>query len=86
MLGAMGIGAITATRGIAWARQEVMIPENPMPSGSIVIVIGAGAAGIGAVEKLTAAGYQVQWIEARDRAGGRTFIKQLGAVPMDMGA
>jgi monoamine oxidase len=82
----MGIGGIAAAGGIALARREATIPVDPTPPGSNVIVIGAGAAGIGAVEKLTAAGYQVEWIEARDRAGGRTFTKQLGAVPMDMGA
>ncbi len=56
VLGAIGVGAIAATGGIVWSRREATIPVDPMPPGSKVIVIGAGAAGIGAVEKLTAAG------------------------------
>jgi len=39
-----------------------------------VAVIGAGASGIAASEKLLAAGFKVVLIEALDRMGGRTAI------------
>ena len=53
---------------------------------STVVVIGAGASGIAASEKLLAAGFKVVLIEARDRMGGRASTRLVGSVPFDAGA
>ena len=53
---------------------------------STVVVIGAGASGIAASEKLMAAGFKVVLIEARDRMGGRASTRLVGSVPFDAGA
>lgn len=60
----------------------------PFPSGEIeTIVIGAGAAGVGAARRLIAAGRRVAIVEATNRVGGRcvTDTKIFG-VPFDLGA
>ncbi len=53
---------------------------------STVVVIGAGASGIAASEKLLTNGFKVVLIEARDRMGGRASTKLVGSVPFDVGA
>ena len=53
---------------------------------STVAVIGAGASGIAASEKLLAAGFKVVLIEAQDRMGGRASTRLVGSVPFDVGA
>ena len=53
---------------------------------STVVVIGAGASGIAASEKLLTNGFKVVLIEARDRMGGRASTKLVGSVPFDAGA
>jgi monoamine oxidase len=52
-----------------------------------VIVIGAGAAGIGAGRRLARAGVSFTLIEARDRVGGRalTLPHELGAIDLGCG-
>ncbi len=52
-----------------------------------VIVIGAGAAGIGAARTLFDAGVSVAVLEARNRIGGRAWTTNAGTQwPLDMGA
>ena len=51
-----------------------------------VLVIGAGAAGIGAARRLKQAGKQVLLVEARDRVGGRTHTIDFHGHPFDLGA
>lgn len=52
-----------------------------------VLVVGAGIAGLAAAQKLTALGYSVIVLEARDRIGGRIWTdRTLDGVPLDMGA
>jgi monoamine oxidase len=52
-----------------------------------IIVIGAGAAGIAAANRLHMAGYTVTVLEARDRIGGRVFTNfDLAAHPIEFGA
>ena len=53
---------------------------------STVVVIGAGASGIAASEKLLAAGFKVVLIESRDRMGGRASTRLVSSVPFDTGA
>jgi monoamine oxidase len=53
-----------------------------------VLIIGAGAAGLAAADKLARAGLFVRILEARERIGGRiwTTIPEDNCVPVDLGA
>lgn len=52
-----------------------------------IIVIGGGAAGIAAANRLHLAGHKVTILEARDRIGGRVFTNfDLAAHPIEFGA
>lgn len=59
-----------------------------MDSSSDVIVLGAGAAGLAAAERLVRAGLRVTVLEARDRVGGRvdTVYDAVLGVPLELGA
>jgi len=60
------LAALAAATALpTWARAQ---PANPD-----VVVIGAGAAGIGACRKLAAEGLSFVLLEAKDRIGGRAF-------------
>lgn len=50
-----------------------------------VIIVGGGAAGIGAARRLTAYGKAVLLLEASARLGGRAFTQDLGGYPLDLG-
>jgi monoamine oxidase len=51
-----------------------------------VIVIGAGAAGLGAARRLAAAGVTVRVVEARNRVGGRAWtVRSPSGLPMELG-
>jgi monoamine oxidase len=52
-----------------------------------VIVIGAGAAGLGAARRLAAAGVPVRVVEARDRLGGRAWTARdpSSGLPIELG-
>lgn len=58
----------------------------PVPEDPAVLVIGAGAAGIGAARTLAARGIPVAVLEARDRIGGRAHTISLRGHPLDLGA
>jgi monoamine oxidase len=49
-----------------------------------VVVVGAGLAGLTAARELSAAGLDVQVLEARDRVGGRTLNQPVGKHPEDV--
>lgn len=53
-----------------------------------VVIVGAGAAGLAALEELDRAGCNVRCLEARDRIGGRIFTLRdpLSPVPIELGA
>ena len=51
-----------------------------------MVVIGAGAAGIGAARALAARGLRAAVLEARDRVGGRAWTVRLRGHPVDLGA
>ena len=57
-----------------------------VPRGGHIVVVGAGFAGIGAAERLLAAGYSVDVVDARAQAGGRAHSVSLGGFPADLGA
>lgn len=50
-----------------------------------IIIIGAGAAGIGAARQLDGSGLEVVIVEAQSRLGGRAWTRQVAGVPLDMG-
>ncbi|WP_036259382.1 flavin monoamine oxidase family protein [Methylocapsa aurea] len=54
-------------------------------NGIEVIVIGAGAAGLGAAARLALAGVGVRIVEARDRVGGRAHTLLDAPYPLDLG-
>jgi monoamine oxidase len=58
----------------------------PVPDAPEVLVIGSGAAGIGAARTLAARGVAVAVLEARDRVGGRAFTVSLRGHALDLGA
>ena len=53
-----------------------------------ILIIGAGAAGLAAAERLSQHGFDITILEARDRIGGRihTIIAQQSSVPVELGA
>ena len=55
-------------------------------SGETVVVIGAGMAGLSAARRLTANGYRVIVVEARDRPGGRMWTDHSLGTAVDLGA
>jgi monoamine oxidase len=64
-----------------------MLPSfAPLPADPDVVIIGAGAAGIGAARALLARGLSVAVLEARDRVGGRAVTVSLRGHPVDLGA
>ncbi|UPG90254.1 FAD-dependent oxidoreductase [Luteibacter aegosomaticola] len=50
-----------------------------------VVIIGAGAAGIGAARRLSGRGLSVWLLEASQRIGGRGWTLDLSGLPLDMG-
>ena len=50
-----------------------------------VIIVGGGAAGIGAARRLAAHGKATLLLEASPRLGGRAFTQDLGGYPLDLG-
>lgn len=61
--------------------------EQIIASGAAtVVVVGAGAAGLGAAHRLAAAGVDVTVLEARDRIGGRVWTAEHWGVRLDLGA
>lgn len=64
----------------------VLLGEEVVPDGGLVVVIGAGVAGLAAAGALQAAGARVVVLEARDRIGGRVDTDRSWGVPVELGA
>ncbi len=71
-------GALASGRRAA---AEVLATAPPGP----VVVVGAGAAGLGTARDLVAAGRSVVVLEARDRIGGRVWSVDIGDAVVDLG-
>ncbi len=56
-----------------------------MTSEFDVIIVGGGAAGLGAARRLAASGASTLLLEASSRLGGRAFTQDLGGYPLDLG-
>ncbi|MFC6048396.1 NAD(P)-binding protein, partial [Methylobacterium hispanicum] len=56
-----------------------------MGSAYDVIIVGGGAAGIGAARRLAAQGASALLLEASSRLGGRAYTQDLGGYPLDLG-
>ena len=52
--------------------------ENDLGRGQRVVILGAGIAGLTAAYELNKAGYEVIILEAKDRAGGRSYTVRTG--------
>src|SRR5689334_16607559 len=50
-----------------------------------VIIIGGGAAGIGAARRIATRGASALLLEASSRIGGRAYTRDLGGYPLDLG-
>jgi monoamine oxidase len=96
LLSAVGFAAGCGVPSIRTAPVDELPEANPQPgvdppTGSTtnaeVLVIGAGAAGLGAAAALQRMGYRVIVLEARPRIGGRVWTDaSLFGVPLDLGA
>ena len=90
------LGATTAATALPSIRANAVlevyndgnldVPTGVEGSVDRVLVIGAGFAGLTAANALHNAGVDVVVLEARDRLGGRTWTRDVGGVPVDMGA
>lgn len=56
-----------------------------MSTETDIVIVGAGAAGIGAARRLLGCGLRVNVLEAAPRIGGRAWTLDLAGIPMDMG-
>ena len=56
-----------------------------MSNGFDIIIVGGGAAGIGAARRLEAHGVSALMLESSSRLGGRAYTRDLGGYPLDLG-
>jgi monoamine oxidase len=50
-----------------------------------VVIVGAGAAGVGAARRLAGSPLKVRWLEASSRMGGRAFTQEIRGLDLDLG-
>ena len=73
-----------ATTHGAWESGQRVAAEL-MDSSGLIVIIGAGFAGLSAARALVDAGRDVVVVEGRDRTGGRAHTAMLNGVPADLG-
>lgn len=56
-----------------------------MTQDTDIVIIGAGAAGVGAASRLAGQGLSVAILEALPRIGGRAWTQEVAGLPLDMG-
>ena len=79
-------GAVAAGPAFGATQQKKAVPGDPR-SGTDVVIVGAGAAGIAAARRITAAGRKCVLLEAAGTVGGRCLTDTaLFGVPYDRGA
>ncbi len=61
-------------------------PTDDVAADGLVVVVGAGIAGLGAAQALVGRGHRVLVLDARDRIGGRIHTSTIGSQPVDLGA
>lgn len=78
-------GALMEGRDAA-ARIASAIAAADGSTEGVIVVVGAGIAGLGAARALNDSGHRVIVVEARDRVGGRIHTTMIGSQPVDLGA
>ncbi|XP_028404189.1 lysine-specific histone demethylase 1B-like [Dendronephthya gigantea] len=72
--------------GILQSTPYISLPVSNPNTSAHVIVIGAGAAGLGTAKQLSNFGTKVTVLEARDRIGGRVCDEKIGNITAGKGA
>ena len=67
------------------AGRSASFPRSWMSADIDVVIVGGGAAGIGAARRLAASALSVLLIEATPRLGGRAWTHEVSGLPLDMG-
>lgn len=67
------------------SRPTAGLTYSPIGSELYVIIVGGGAAGIGAARRLAAHGTSALLLEASSRLGGRAYPQDLGGYALDLG-
>ncbi len=89
MLGAVGGSSAVWTATRAWGLMTPTMQEPPPLQGNAngrrIIIIGAGLGGMTAAYELMQRGYEVQILEAQERAGGRNWSVRQGTEVAEIG-
>jgi monoamine oxidase len=70
--------ALMSGLGLVGCAARRPIPRGPRASGTTVLVLGAGVAGLSAAYELGRLGFNCRILEARERPGGRVFTIRRG--------
>ena len=89
-LGLTGGSALVMSAMQSWELMAAQAGPRPVltgrPSGTSVVVLGAGVSGLTVGYELTKLGYKVTILEARDRVGGVNWTVRRGATHTEIGA
>jgi monoamine oxidase len=59
--------------------------QHLMNTDFVIVIVGGGAAGIGAARRLAAGRVSTLLLEASDRIGGRARAEKVAGLPLDLG-